>query len=647
MFDKTIKVDAPDDTLSEVGIDLSQVMDGQFGHFIVIVKPPQTDKPWQIVRVWVQVTQIGLDAFFDHSDMITWATGLKAGAPLHGVTISAWPDGTEVLTGTDGLARFPIPEGAAYLTAQLGADQALLPRSSYFWSQETWNRQPVTDSLRWYVFDDRQMYRPGEDVHIKGWLRRVGGGQTGDVGLLESGLNALNYRVVESQGNEIGSGQVQINTLGGFDLVFKLPEKVNLGQATISFSAAGYLNGLEGLETYHPFQIQEFRRPEFEVIARNETEAPYFAGGQTIVSVEAKYYAGDALPDAEVTWQVASSPGNYSPPNWPDFTFGVWQPWWLEGRFSVNEAFAVGEDNDTQIETFNGKTDAAGKHYLTLDLETISSHQPISITAEATVMDVNRQAWTDRTNLLVHPAEVYIGLRSQRYFVARNTPLKIDFIVTDLDGNLIAGRPVELRAARLAWKTVKGEWIQEEVDIQRCSLDSALEPLTCIFETPIGGEYRITAEVSDIQGRKNQTQLTRWVSGGGRPPARKVEQEEVTLIPDKESYQPGDTAQILIQSPWSPAEGLLTVSRSGIIYTERFQIETGETTLSIPIEEAYIPNLQIQVDLTGSAVRSDDQGEPLPDVPARPALCQRDAELEHSAHPKRACARIRTRPDRA
>ena len=156
----------------------------------------------------------------------------------------------------------------------------------------------------------------------------------------------------------------------------------------------------------------------------------------------------------------------------------------------------------------------------------------------------------------------------------------------------------------------------------RCAdlqLGSQAEPVTCTFETPVGGSYQITATVTDEQGRKNQSQFTRWVSGGQQPPARKVEQEKVTLIPDKETYQPGDVAQILVQSPFSPAEGLLTVSRSGILYTQRFQIEDGTATLNVPIEEEYIPNLNIQVDLVGSAPRIDDQGEAISECrPARP-----------------------------
>src|SRR4029453_11520979 len=140
---------------------------------------------------------------------------------------------------------------------------------------------------------------------------------------------------------------------------------------------------------------------------------------------------------------------------------------------------------------------------------------------------------------------------SDRYFVQRGTPIKVDFIVTDLDGNPQENRPVEITAGRLEWKLRNGIWGEELEDIQTCSVPSKLEPDTCSFETPLGGSYQITAIVTDQLGRKNQSRFTRWVSGGEQPPSRKVEQEKVTLIPDQETYQPGDTAQILVQSPFT------------------------------------------------------------------------------------------------
>ena len=633
--EKTLRPEMPTDTLTQVDIELSRYLDGDYGQFVVVVEPPKglietNDEKWrrfsQTVHTWVQITDIGLDAYADHSGMIAWATALEDGAPLSGVTIEPHGGAEQAITSEDGTVHFAIPSGATYLVASKGADKAILPRTTYYWGEEAWNTWPVKDWLQWYVFDDRQMYRPGEEVHLKGWIRLIGSKQTGSVGLPGEKLSSVYYRVTDPQGNELVSGNVDVNALGGFDFMITLPEAVNLGYAQIELAAEGSLGNWDGKTTYHSFQIQEFRRPEFEVAARNETSGPYFAGDHAVLAVEAKYYAGDPLPDAEVTWQVSYSPGTYTPPNWPDFTFGVWQPWWFWYEdFSYGSYTAPGT-----VETFSGKTDATGTHYLRLDFEGQLDMRPLSVMADATVMDVNRQAWSSSTSLLVHPASLYIGMRSERYFVERGDPLDIEVIVTDLDGNPVGDRPVEVTAARLEWKYRGGGWQEVEGDVQTCKVGSTLEPVSCSFETPVGGTYRITATVLDEMGRKNQSQLTRWVSGGERPPSRKVEQEQVTLIPDKEIYQPGDVAEILVQSPFSPAEGLMTVSRSGILYTERFKIDEGTVTLRIPIEEEYLPNLNIQVDLAGSAARSDDQGEELPDVPRRPAYATAQLSLNIS-----------------
>lgn len=633
VVDESINLNIPDDTLSQVDIKLSKYMDGAFGHFVIILEPPaglfenENDK-WrrysQTIITWVQITQIGFDVYTDHSEMIAWTTDLKDGKPLSGVSIQPDTGGATVLTGADGVASFDIPSGATYMTATLGSDWAIMPRNSYYWSDDAWISSPPSDTLQWYVFDDRQMYRPGEEVHVKGWIRRIGGKQDGDVKLAGSGLTSVSYQIIEPQGNLIGEGTVDVNTLGGFDFAFTLPEVVNLGYAQVYLTAAGDLNELSGLQYPHQFAIQEFRNPEFEVSARNETSGPYFADDQATLAVQAKYYAGGSLPAADVNWQVSTNPGTYAPPNWPDFTFGNQRYWWFYSDIGY-------QNGRSDYKNFDGKTDASGTHYLNLNFEAQGDPedgpQPYSVVAAATVMDVNRQAWSSTTTLLVHPADVYIGLRSVGYFVERGTPINVDFIVADLDGNPVANREVVITAGRLDWKFKDGIWVEELVDVQTCSLLSTPEPDTCSFETPLGGSYQITAIVTDELGRKNQSRFIRWVSGGKQPPSREVEQEEVTLIPDQETYQPGETAKILVQSPFSPAEGLLTVSRSGILYTTRFNIEDGTATLEIPIEAEYIPNLNIQVDLVGSAPRTDDQGEIVDTIPPRPAFASGQMNL--------------------
>src|SRR5262249_42016239 len=119
-----------------------------------------------------------------------------------------------------------------------------------------------------------------------------------------------------------------------------------------------------------------------------------------------------------------------------------------------------------------------------------------------------------------------------------------------------------------------------------------------------------------------QSALTLWVAGGKMPPKRNVELEEATLIPDRKDYKTGDTAEILVQSPFFPADGVLTIRRSGLVSTEHFHLDSASTTLKIPVKEGYIPNVYVQVELAGAAARgeehllSDTKTKALPKRPA-------------------------------
>ncbi|NIW43593.1 MAG: hypothetical protein GWN30_02080, partial [Gammaproteobacteria bacterium] len=171
VMDQRLEVDAEDDQLTEVGIDLSEVIEGDYGHFIVLVSPPkgffEEDRYWEKLNIWVQVTQIGLDAFSDQDELIVWATELQNGAPIEEIAIQSDSRSIQTVTNTDGITKFDIPsEGILYLTAQRGQDIAFLPRSTYFYGDERWQSISEVDDLVWYVFDDRAMYRPEEEVHV-------------------------------------------------------------------------------------------------------------------------------------------------------------------------------------------------------------------------------------------------------------------------------------------------------------------------------------------------------------------------------------------------------------------------------------------------------------------------------------------------
>ena len=649
VMERTLEISGQTDAMIETNIDLADALDGDSGHLILYVEPESGllsalfNRRLREMRVisWVQVTQIGLDAFVDADEMYVWANRLADGAPLADVDVTLWPQDVHGTTDETGSAQLTLPrQSAQLLIARHGDDVAFLPENRYeFYRTERgwngWQQRDERAEVRYYVFDDRRMYRPGETVSIKGWMRRIERGPEGDLSLFPEGAAPLlDYAVRDSSNNQIDTGEVSVNALGGFHFQFELPENVNLGYAWIELQpASGDFDEYEARHG-HVIQVQEFRRPEFEVSA-NVSEGPHFAGGHALATVSASYFAGGPLPNAEVDWHVEASTGSYDPPNWSDFTFGKWVPWW-------------GYDHESSYlgsASFSSRTDSAGEHSLRVEFLTDDTSEadsemagegrtrpfPVHIDATATVLDVNRQAWSSGAGLLLHPADRYIGLRTARYFVEQGEPLAVDIVVTDIDGNAIEGHSAVVRAARLDWEYREYRWREIEKDAQECTVETTVAAApddtehgfaTCTFDTTLGGEYRITAIVVDDAGRRNQTELTRWVSGGQRPPSGNVEREDVQLIPDSEDYAPGDSAQILVQAPFFPAEGLVTLRRDGLVSSERFTMDGPTYTLHVPIEEGYIPNIHLQVDLVGSAARVDDAGNELSSAPRRPAYAR-------------------------
>ena len=622
---KTVRVETKPDETVETKIELAPALRRGLGHVFVVVEPTtrvrREDR--EVLRAWVGVTGIGLDAFVDREELVGWATTLKDGQPLAGVGMAIAASASKGTSGADGLARLRLSEKVGtptgVLVARRGEDVAILPERGDWWSDDSdWVRRETPDDLRWYVFDDRKMYRPNEEVSVKGWIRRVGMGKRGDVSALAGATDAVTYTLRDSQGNEVTKGTARINALGGFDLKVKLPPTMNLGAAYIQFTAQGLKIPAATQQHNHVFQVQEFRRPEFEVNAQ-ASEGPFYVGGHAQTTVAASYYAGGGLPNAEVDWRVTAQQTQFTPPNRGDYTFGKWVPWWEQNRYASRSP-----DNS---QTFKGLTDAAGKHVLRIDFDSANPPPPSTVTAEASVTDVNRQAWTSSTTMLVHPSQLYVGLKSERLFVDEGQPLVVSSIVSDVDGKLVAGRDVRMRAALLEWKYTKGAWSQVESKPEEFDVKSADRDVKCTFKPKAGGVYRVTARVLDDRERPNESELTLWVAGGKQPPQRGVEQQKAELIPDRKDYGAGDTAEILVQSPFAPAEGLLTLRRSGLVRTERFRMDGPSHKLRIPIEDGYTPNVHVQVDLVGAAVRTNDKGEADENLEKRPAFASGEINL--------------------
>ena len=84
-------------------------------------------------------------------------------------------------------------------------------------------------------------------------------------------------------------------------------------------------------------------------------------------------------------------------------------------------------------------------------------------------------------------------------------------------------------------------------------------------------------------------------SAAGYTAWQRFDHNRIELVPERQTYKPGDTARIMIQSPWEQATALVTTEREGIRSHRQFALTSTQQSISIPITEADIPNVFVSV----------------------------------------------------
>eukprot|EP01101_Sappina_pedata_P004327 TRINITY_DN1811_c1_g2_i1.p1 TRINITY_DN1811_c1_g2~~TRINITY_DN1811_c1_g2_i1.p1 ORF type:complete len:1198 (+),score=414.31 TRINITY_DN1811_c1_g2_i1:69-3596(+) len=255
---------------------------------------------------------------------------------------------------------------------------------------------------------------------------------------------------------------------------------------------------------------------------------------------------------------------------------------------------------------------------------------PITVTAEATVLDLNRQARTSSTSFIVHPSEYYVGVKTEKSFVKPGAKLDIDLIVASVEGEVSGGIPVHVDIKKKVYETKRGERKTKLVAVKEDTIISAPEGATkysfTSAEENAGGEYEVTVTVEDKKGRVNSSVKTFWVSGGsgfGTEEKTTISSENVMLIPDKDTYQPNEVAKVLVQPPFTPCNAVATLwAGNFVVWESNFEIskEAETHTIELPISDKNIPRAQLQVNIVGATPRIDSETKkPLDNMPPKPA----------------------------
>jgi uncharacterized protein YfaS (alpha-2-macroglobulin family) len=527
---------------------------------------------------------------------LVWANDLTTGAPVSGLTLELFDDqgaslGT-VTTNANGVAtaafnrteyrgmvavaRQPFAIFSADWSAGVSPWDFSLPASYDL---------PETTA---YVYTDRPIYRPGQRVWFKGIVRAED-----DVRYtLIPGLNAAQVTVYNAAGESIFQQSVNLNQNGAFDGGFTLAAGAPTGQYAISLN-------IGSREFRFPFQVAAYRPPEIEVTATPRA-AEIVRGTPADVTVRAAYFFGAPAANLPVQWNALAEP--FSPaPDWAGrYTFDESGDLWI-CRF----CWWIPTPPPQPILSGSATTDAQGQTIISLpgelrDTEGNVITRSVRLTVEATVTGRDNQAISGRTNVIVHASELYVGLAPRAYVGRTGAAQQIDLVTIDTRGNRLANRAVEIELVRTTWENrfvqddAGGRWesreVREPVGIQTITTDANGEAVVS-FTPDKGGAYLVLARARDAGGREARSSLYVWVYGGDALWLRE-NNDRINLIADKGEYRPGETATILIPSPFTGAHwALLTVERGGVLSHEVRQVSGGSLVYQLPITADHAPNI--------------------------------------------------------
>lgn len=593
--DTSVKLADKPDQLVTTRLDLSEYFTAGEGNLVVWVRDPSEEKENYRSREfisWLQATKLGLDIEVGPQKTVAMVTTLADGKPISGAKVSLGASGGT--TGADGSLVLDTPSNPSpVLLAEAAGSRAFIPHSASPWGTlGGWNSRSLEPEQRWFLFNDRGLYKPGEKATVKGYLRSWQRGPEGQLKTAGVEGDTVSWVLNDPRGNKLQEGTTKLDAYSGIEIRLEFPPDTNLGSHNLSIQGNGLVEG------YHALQVQEFRRPEFEVKARVASDQPHLLFGSATLEAAAAYFAGGSLVNSQVNWSVTTSTAHYTPPGRGEYSFGQWTPWWDLGPWWISSPRSGGSGHYS----FQGKTDSEGKHLLAMDFLEVWPPQPTTVTATASVADVNRQQQASSASLIVHPAERYVGLKVDKSFVDEKSDFQLETIATDIDGNILSGIPLEVNLYQVEYEYQTGlGYRQSEKLVDSESITSGAGPSKVSLSSKAGGTFKIRAVVKDDKGRLNQSEYTVWKAGGELPSSDKVELENLTLVPDRKEYEPGQSAKILVMAPFSEGEGLVSWDRDGLVREERFTLKNGTATLEQPIRAEMIPNIRANVTVVGKA----------------------------------------------
>lgn len=428
-----------------------------------------------------------------------------------------------------------------------------------------------------FCVSDRPAYRPGQTVKFKVWGALTGYGEGESV--LLSGQEMV-VKIMDPRGRQVYESVLKSDKFGGVSGEFTLPEDAVLGNYSLQVNRRGYLS----------FSVEEYKKPEFELIIRGP-ENVVELGGKFKIELSAKYYHGEAVKNGELSYRVVRRKVNTSwfPPMPWDWLYG--SGYWWQGARTLSmpgRMYWMPYPEEPPFEVASGLLKLSGTGTAFIEVDTapdlaIFGKGDYRYQVSAELRDASRRSVRGVKDINVAEQPFRVRCWTARgFYRAGDTVEAMASAVSAADGKL------------------KGKGEISLFRIERGRDGKAMEVLTGShmfdpearasykFKAEKAGRYRLVAVVTDLSGRRVEGDYAFAVlTVDGMAVAD--EDGGLEMVFDKAEYNPGETAKVLLRPGRAGATVLLFRSNDREHKPEIVTLKGDSLTREFVITRADMP----------------------------------------------------------
>ncbi len=450
-------------------------------------------------------------------------------------------------------------------------------RDGNFVISEPWGGYDEQEPGRVYLHTDRPVYRPGQMVYYRGISRHI----TPDGTYETSGGDSVFIEISDARSNVFARDTLRLSDMGTFSGQVQLADEPPLGTYSVKVTIGKN-------ESWFNFSVEEYKKPEYKVEVTTDKKN-YTRGDVINATVKADYFFGSPVANAQVEYFVYRS--------------RYWRPWWRGSAWEY-----LYEDND-DFATYRMEMISSGQGTLNPDGTFQISYQTDGAAdqdyvyrVEANVVDNSRRSISGARSVEVTRGEFYISLRTDRYVYQPKDPVTIGVQIATFDGDRPVGTPFRAKAYRTWWvqEDTTGdstkEWIERKELLWSGNGSTDGSGKGSITYTPEKAGYtRIEVAATDGRGTEITEESYVYVADEHYADWYREGSGDVQIIPDKESYRPGETMSALVIMPAAGIDALITAEGTKIYSRQVQRLNSTSAIVRMPVEERFAPTFFLNV----------------------------------------------------